>query len=400
MAVVKSSDTAYLADELAWGIIGGSRYATEDIAEEAYYLGKTLRETPPSYGEKLEPETDYGDTGSVTRQMNIGDKQAGTTVTYKDFSSDDNWDHNGRETGTEKYQFTGQNLDNFDTWMDPTATGISWSDNLTVVYEDGKETESETTSAKISYNPYDPDSSLSVTSVSWSGKESYNFGNSDERGSRTRSDSAKFAGQAEYAPPAYEESPSLQSLTVNSFDESGSWKRSYSSRDFGSHNASGSYKSSLKSKDGLTMNGISGAISGSIDSLQVSYKGNEKGNEDGESYSYVWDESFNSSSISSATIEALSQYSQTYTNGDWTAMNEASEAFRKALFAGDDTIRGSSKVKSSTATAAPTSCLAKKATIPSRAWPATTRWTEAKATTPWTAAQAMTCWLGAQAQIS
>jgi len=334
MAVVKSSNTAYLANELAWGIFDGLRDATEDVAEEAYYLGETLREAPES-------ETYYGDTGSVTRQVSIGDKQAGYTVTYKDFSDSGNWDHDGRETGTEKYQFTGQNLKNIDPSMAPTATGLSWSENLTVVFEDGKDTESESASAKISYNPYDPDSTLVVTESSWSEKGSYSHKDEDESWSETWSDSAKFVGRAEYEPSAYW-GLSLQSITANSFDESGSWK--YSGSNYSdTYSGSGSYKSSLKSKSGLTQNGVTGAISGSIDSLQVSFKGNEKGTEDGESYSYAWDESFNSSSISASAIEALSQYSQAYASWDWTAMSEASETFRKALFAGDDTIKGSSK---------------------------------------------------------
>lgn len=331
MAVVKSSNTAALAENLAWGIIGGSQYATEEVAEEAYGLGETLRWAPES-------ETYPGDTGSVTRQMNIGDKLSGYTITYKDYSSADNWDHNGRETGTEKYQFTGQNLDNFDTWMAPTATGLSWSENLTVVYENGKETDTESVSAKISYNPYDPDSPLTVSESSWSENGSYSYKDEEGSESETWNDSAKFTGRAEYAPSAYW-GLELQSITVNSFSESGSWKESGSNY-FGTYSGSGSYKSSLKSANGLTLNATTGAISGSIDSLQVSYKGNEKGTEDGEAYNYSWDESFNSSSISSTAIDALSQINQA---DYWDSYDDAHVAFRKALFAGDDAIKGSSK---------------------------------------------------------
>lgn len=332
MAVVKSSNTAYLAENLAEGIIGGSWGVTYDVAEEAYYLGKTLREAPES-------GTYYGDTGSVTRQMNIGDKQAGYTVTYRDYRNGDNWDHNGRETGTEKYQFTGQNLDNFDTWMPPTATGLSWSEKLTVVYEGGKGTDSESASAKISYNPYDPESPLTVTESSWSESGSNSYKDMEGSWSETWSDSAKFVGRAEYAPSADAELE-MQTITINSLDESGSWKVSESYY-FDSYSASGNYKSSLKSANGLTLNAETGAISGSIDSLQVSYQGNQKGTDDGEEYNYIWDESLNSSSISSAVIDALSQISQ---SDDFDSYYDAQIAFRKALFAGDDTIKGSSKV--------------------------------------------------------
>lgn len=334
MAVVKSSNTAALAESVAWGVMGGSWNATDEVTEEAYELGEILRAAP-------EPETYEGDTGSVTRQMNIGDKLAVYTATFKDFSDPDNYDHVGRETGTEKYQFTGQNLDNFDDWLDPQATGISWSDNLTVVYEDGKETESESASAKIRYNPYDPDSAPIVTELGWSEKGSRNYKDESESGSESWNDSTKFVGRAEYAPHelgGFE----LQTITVNSFDESGSWSYSGSSY-WGTGSGSESYKTSLKSANGLTLNAVTRAFSGNIDSLQVSYKGNEKGTEDGEPYNRAWDESFNSSSISSAVIEALSQVDQAYGDWDEGTGSEAQEAFRKALFAGDDTIKGSSK---------------------------------------------------------
>lgn len=288
MATIKTSDTSYLAETLLQKIASALTSGQEAV-DEIYWSAAAFKDG------NSQSTSPAGGTRSTT--VTESSARIELTETYRDFP--DGWDqvYDGRESGTERYTFNGTNLTNSET---ANATGFAWSDNLTLTGDGLKETDVETGTVKIDFNPQTP-GNLTIKEFKHSEKNTYSESDDGIQINGNKSSTLNFIGQAQYAAGETPRESTLTSIRINSFD--GGY--SYSSKDSNGTSGTGSLALSLRSSTGLTWNGLGQGLEAGSSLDSISYDSKHSGKYDGQSYSYS--ESYKSGAWSNALVESLSE---------------------------------------------------------------------------------------------
>jgi Ca2+-binding RTX toxin-like protein len=333
MAVIKTGNTSELVESLATRLLQ-SFNINEEVADEAYYMAQVA-----VHGSETEGD---GQGGTRTSSKSVSDTRIDHAVTRKNFSAGDDYEFSGfKETGTEKLSFVGTGF----TGNNPQATGFSWSSNETVLGDGYKETDIESASAHILFNPITP-RDLVVTAFTHSEKETWSYTDSSGKNSAAYAGTIKFSGEALYQAGDYPWDYELRSSRINSAEYSLS--ASEKNSDGGSLSVTSKY--AVKSSAGVTLNAATMAVTGRIDSLFFSEKGT--GKFDGQVYSY--EDYFQSASalgqsamtalgaaFATAELSSVEDYEQD--DYYYSFSPEVIEALRRELFSGDDKITGTNK---------------------------------------------------------
>jgi len=330
MAKIKTSGTTDLAQTLLEKIASALN-SPQEAVDEIYWSAAAFKEG------NSQSTSPAGGTRSTT--VTESSARIELTETYRDFP--DGWDqvYDGRESGTERYTFNGTNLTNSET---ANATEFAWSDNLTFTGDGLKETDVETGTVKIDFNPQTP-GNLTIKEFKHSEKNTYSESNDGLQINGNESGTLNFIGQAQYASGENPWESTLTSIRINSFD--GGY--SYSSKDSDGTSGTGSMSLSLRSSTGLTWNGLGEGLQAGSTLDSISYKSSHNGKYDGESYSYS--ESYESGAWSSALIASLSNalsgmqmgFSENEADDFYFEFNyQDIENFIEEMLAGDDSITG------------------------------------------------------------
>ena len=203
MATIKTSNTSYLADRLLQKIASALTSGQEAV-DEIYWSAEAFKEDNS-------PGSSLG--GTSTTSVTQSSTRIELTETYRDWPVGGDEVYDGRETGTERYTFNGNNLTNPES---ANAFQFVWSDNLTLTGDDLKETDVENGTVKIDFNPQTP-GNLTIKEFKHSEKNTYSESDDGIQINGNKSSTLNFIGQAQYAAGETPWSqPSLASASIAS----------------------------------------------------------------------------------------------------------------------------------------------------------------------------------------
>lgn len=320
MAIIKTSDTRALAEELAWTLRYSFQDATEPLEEINYFINEydDYKEREPVYEE---------DGGSLTTALKETDTRVDLTLTYKNFPNDEYWGDEARENSTEKFYLTGSNL----LSSLENSTGFGWSENANIKGDGWSETDNETASGKHRY----VDGTLIVTEFNLKETEAGKGSFEGESYNWSETFTYNFKGEANYDGDSQFEVMIKSLNTTESWSGKSSWGSgsgketlSLSSQNGVTHSFAYDFDNFELAEDSDERFGY-GSFSGIINSITFSDKGSFT--EEGETER--WDDYYQSTSA--INVSGLNDY---FLDGEWDI-----SAFLEEILKGDDKITGTSK---------------------------------------------------------
>jgi len=330
MATIKTSNTLSLAEKLLEKI-ASSMNASQEAVDEIYWAADTFKDGN---------DQNTGPDGAVnTTTVTETATRIELVETYRNWPDGGDEEYDARETGTERYVFTGTNLTNPST---ANATQFDWSDNITLTGDGIKETDVETGSAKISFNPQTP-GNLTITDFKHSEKGTITGNDDGFKFDTSTTNSLSFTGQAQYAAGDTPWESTLSSIRINTVTSN----ESYTSKNNEGTSGNGSVSFSMRSNTGLTWNGLGQGLEVGSTLDSISYNSLHSGKFGGQTYKAS--ESYQSTAWSASLINSLSQALSSMQQSfdpeeaddfNYTFTNEDIDAFLEELLAGNDIISG------------------------------------------------------------
>lgn len=320
MAVVRTGNTSELAQMIVSRLF--EAFQTPTLIAEQVYSTANAGVSP----------VDDGAGGSIRYDRQVSDSTISTTAIYTDVSSSAEYGFDVSASGTGQYRFTGSGLET----TGAAASGFDWSERFKLAADGLKGASSATGNAQIAFNP-ELAGDLSVQRFNYNEQEKASgrlFGTNFAANLQT---AISVLGASQFKPGSQPGEYSQISSTIVSLEASVQEKVRV-----GGYSYTGKDSYTVKSAGGLTLDATARTLSGSLDSLLFSEKGQVRGAES-------WDDHFQGSAFGAGMVATLSnafaEGSVGYADGETQLYLSGTllEALRSELFAGDDSIAGSSK---------------------------------------------------------